>query len=123
MVSVSDIVAYVLLALLVIINNHLAPSLPPQNVQGSVTNSTSIQLTWEPPISSGQNGIIERYIVSVTEAETMRQFVLTSVTTSITAVDLHPYYTYSFIVSAVTIAEGPYTPALSLQTQQDGEQF
>ena len=101
---------------------HPAPSLPPQNVQGSVANSTSIQLTWEPPIFSGQNGIIEHYIVSVTEAETMRQFVLTAVTTSITAVDLHPYYTYSFAVSAVTIAEGPYTQTLSLQTQQDGEQ-
>ena len=88
-----------------------------------MANSTSIQLTWEPPIFSGQNGIIEHYIVSVTEAETMRQFVLTSVTTSITAVDLHPYYTYSFAVSAVTIAEGPYTQALSLQTQQDGKQI
>ena len=88
-----------------------------------MANSTTIQLTWEPPIFSAQNGIIEQYIISVTEAETMRQFTLASTTTSITAVSLHPYYMYSFTVSAVTIAEGPYTQALSLQTQQDGEQL
>ena len=57
----------------------------------------------------------------MTEEETMRQFELTSITTSITATALHPYYTYSFTISAVTVAEGPYSQPLSLQTLEDGE--
>ena len=107
---------------MVAIINHSVPSLPPRNVQGSVASSTNILLTWEAPVSSGQNGIIQHYVVRVTEVETMREFLLTSVTTSISAVDLHPYYTYSFTVAAVTIGQGPSTPALSLQTLEDGEQ-
>lgn len=109
-------------SVMVAIINHSVPSLPPRNVQGSVASSTNILLTWEAPVSSGQNGIIQHYVVRVTEVETMREFLLTSVTTSISAVDLHPYYTYSFTVAAVTIGQGPSTPALSLQTLEDGEQ-
>ena len=51
----------------------------------------------------------------------MRQFQLMSSTTSITATTLHPYYTYSFAISAVTVGEGPYSQPLSLQTLEDGE--
>jgi hypothetical protein len=57
----------------------------------------------------------------VTEEETMRQFQLISTTTSISATALHPYYTYSFTVSAVTVGEGPYSQSLSLQTLEDGK--
>ena len=85
-------------------------------------NSTSIELTWEPPLFSNQNGIIRSYVVSVVEAETMGHFQLTSTTTSIIAVGLHPYYTYSFTLAAVTVGQGPYTQALTLQTFEDGEQ-
>ena len=51
----------------------------------------------------------------------MRQFQLMSTTTSVTATALHPYYTYSFTISAVTVGEGPYSQSLSLQTLEDGE--
>ena len=51
----------------------------------------------------------------------MRQFQLMSTTTSITAAALHPYYTYSFTISAVTVGEGPYSQPLSLQTLEDGK--
>ena len=78
---------------------------------------------WQPPAPSSQNGIIQHYIISVLEAETMRQFQLTSTTTSIDAVGLHPYYTYSFTVTAVTVGQGPYSQAVSLQTLEDGEKI
>ena len=51
----------------------------------------------------------------------MRQFQLMSTTTSITAAALHPYYTYSFTISAVTVGEGPYSQPLSLQTLENGK--
>ena len=98
-----------------------APSSPPKSIEGSVSSSTSIQLSWQPPAPSSQNGIIQHYVISVTEEETMRQFRLISTTTSITATALHPYYTYSFTISAVTVGEGPYSQPLSLQTLEDGE--
>ena len=101
----------------------LAPSSPPQSIEGSVSSSTSILLTWQPPAPSNQNGIIQHYISRVTEEETMRQFQLMSTTTSITATALHPYYTYSFTISAVTVSEGPYSQPLSLQTLEDGKQL
>ena len=101
---------------------HTAPSSPPQNVEGSAANSTSIQLTWQPPVLSSQNGIIQHYVVSVIEDETMRQFQLTSSTTSISAIGLHPYFTYSFTIAAVTVGQGPYSQAMSIQTLEDGEQ-
>ena len=51
----------------------------------------------------------------------MRQFQLMSTTTSITATALHPYYIYSFTISAVTVGEGPYSQPLSLRTLEDGK--
>ena len=86
-----------------------------------MSSSTSIQLTWQPPAPSNQNGIILHYVISVTEEETMRQFQLMSTSTTVVATALHPYYTYSFTVSAVTVGEGPYSQPLSIQTLEDGE--
>ena len=85
------------------------------------TNSTTTQLSWQPPLPSSQNGIIRHYLIHVTEEETMRQFELMSASTSVTASDLHPYYTYSFTVSAVTVGQGPYSEEISVQTLEEGE--
>ena len=98
---------------------YIAPSAPPQNVLGTVVNSTSIEVSWEPPSSGDRNGIIQSYIISVLEEETMRQFQLTSAALTVAdVVGLHPYYTYIITVSAVTVGEGPYSSAISLRTIQ-----
>ena len=34
---------------------------------------------------------------------------------------IHPHYTYNISISAVTIASGPYTTAVTIQTPQDGK--
>lgn len=41
-----------------------APTLPPDNVQCSVLNAQSLDISWEPPLLSGQNGIIQGYKVT-----------------------------------------------------------
>ena len=82
-----------------------------------------MQLAWLPPESGGQNGIIQRYLISVTEVDTMRQFQLTSASPFATVLGLHPHYTYSFAVAAVTVGEGPYSEEISVQTLEDGEQM
>ena len=98
-----------------------APSSPPRDVRFISANSMSIQLSWQPPLPSNQNGIIQHYLIRVTEEETTRQFELMPTSTSVTVTDLHPYYTYSFTVSAVTVGQGPYSEEISLQTLEDGE--
>ena len=103
-------------------NTPTAPSSPPQDVQSIHVNSTGIQLAWRPPQPSGQNGIIQHYLISVTELDTMRQLQLTFTSTFAIVSGLHPYYTYSFTITAVTVSEGPYSEEISVQTLEDGEQ-
>ena len=100
--------------------NTTAPSLPPTDVRLIAANSTSVQLSWQPPLLTGQNGIIQQYLIRVIEEETMRQFELMSTRTSATATDLYPYHTYSFTVAAVTVGQGPYSEEISVQTLEDG---
>ena len=41
--------------------------------------------------------------------------------TSTVVTDLHPYYTYSFKVAAVTIAAGPQSIAVTAKTLESGK--
>ena len=75
---------------------------------------------WEPPLLSGQNGIIQYYIINVTEQATMRQFNIESITNYFTLVDLHPYYLHIISVSAVTVGQGPFSDEVEIQTLEDG---
>ena len=84
-------------------------------------NSRAISLSWSPPPASGTNGVIREYRINVTEVETQRVFTLTSTTTSIAIQSLHPYYTYSCVVSAYTVGYGPYTTVFNITTPEDGE--
>ena len=83
--------------------------------------STEILLFWNPPPADAQNGIITRYMISITEVETGRLFSLLSATNSLNVTSLHPYYTYNFTIAAVTIVgDGPYTMSITIVTLQDG---
>ena len=83
--------------------------------------STGISLFWNPPPADAQNGIITRYMISITEVETNRSFSLFSATTSVNVTLLHPYYTYNFTIAAVTmVGDGPYTRSITIMTLQDG---
>ena len=99
----------------------VAPSSPPENLTVSVISSTSIGLTWTPPLLLARNGIITEYHINVTELDTGSSQILTSFTTSLVAQMLHPYYTYDFSVSAHTVATGPYSDSEIIQTPEDGE--
>ena len=75
---------------------------------------------WEPPLLSGQNGIIQFYVINITEQATMRQFSVESTTNYFTLVDLHPYYLHIISVSAVTVGQGPFSDTVSVLTLEDG---
>ena len=101
---------------------YSVPSSPPQSLHGNAMSSTGITLFWDPPPVDAQNGIITRYLISITEVKTGRSFSLFSPTTSVNVTSLHPFYTYNCAVAALTIVgDGPYTTSIAIVTLQDGK--
>ena len=85
--------------------------------------SRSISLIWDPPTVANQNGIIRTYIIRVTVLESGENIPLMSNSTAINLELLHPYYTYSFVISAVTIGPGPPSSAYNVITDEEGKPF
>ena len=108
------------MALYSAVNISIVPRTPPQNVSGSVVNSSAIVLNWNPPDIDDQNGIVRYYVVNVTEVQTANVFQCTANTTGLSISSLHPSYMYVIVVSAATIGPGPFSPALTLQTAEAG---
>ena len=99
---------------------YIAPSGPPQGLSAVANGPRTIQISWSQPLSEEQNGVIRRYTVNITTAETGQQIQLTTADTLITAENLHPHYNYRISVAAITVATGPFSAVLSQQTPQDG---
>ena len=97
------------------------PSSAPVHLQGRAMNSRVIQVQWEPPPLVDQNGVIRGYIINISVAETGSSFQLTAGTNAVNISALHPFYTYTITVAAVTIGPGPYGLALNIQTPEDGK--
>ena len=97
------------------------PSDAPQFVRYTAVTSTSVDLSWSPPPTEHHNGIIRQYIVRVVVQDTGEIFIHSTVQLSITVGSLHPYYTYNFSVSAVTVVPGPYSVPLIVQTLPDSK--
>ena len=70
-------------------------------------SSSTLMLQWNPPNSDNIHGIIQNYEVKLVEQETSIETQITTIDTTITVTNLHPYYTYQCKVSAVTVAIGP----------------
>ena len=84
-------------------------------------NSTALNISWENPPADQINGIIEYYSVKVHVSDTAEDFLFTPSTKSIILDGLHPYYTHTVFVAAVTVAIGPYSAAESAKTLADGK--
>ena len=98
-----------------------APASPPTNVTGRATDSTTIVLSWSPPPPGNQNGIIRSYNISVLEQDTGREFSRTSVNTEESFHSLHPFYIYSVTITATTVAPGPPSSPIMVQTEEDSK--
>ena len=77
-------------------------------------------MTWEPPPPPDQNGFIRGYQVTVTEKVTSTTFQVSTNATELTISSLHPFYTYECTVSAITVAQGPYSMKVTVQTLEAG---
>ena len=82
--------------------------------------SDSFTLTWEPPPFEEINGFIRYYVVSVAETDTGRVFDATPNSTQAILDGLHPFYTYSYTISAMTIGLGPHTTPMLVQLAEAG---
>ena len=100
---------------------HLAPSTPPVNVMAILVNSSGFTLMWDTPPAKDQNGVIRHYAVHITEIDTGLNHTLNSTLTQTAVYFLHPYYNYSYAVSAVTIEIGPFSNATNVRTSQNGK--
>ena len=80
-----------------------------------------MHVSWSPPLTNEINGIIQYYVVNVTVSETTDEYHFEANSTNLTINDLHPHYTYHVVVSAFTIALGPYSASQHITTLQDGK--
>ena len=100
----------------------VVPTASPESLSHTEVLSTSVVLQWNPPPSDQQNGLIRHYIINISELETGQNYSLNTTSQTEQFISgLHPFYTYTFSVSAVTVASGPYSERYTVQTQQDGK--
>ena len=89
-------------------------------MQVSTLYSRQVELVWAPPPMDQQNGIIRRYIINVTSVDDGVELIAYSQTTSTLVQNLHPFTKYFCSVSAETVAPGPFSPPIVIQTPEDG---
>jgi len=104
-------------------NPNPVPTGPPLSFQATPINSSAIQLTWDPPTTEQQNGIIQQYLINMTAMESGESYQLISPNTSLTVNDLHPYYHYNLLVAAVTTEAGPFSNILLVLMPEDGKSY
>ena len=75
---------------------------------------------WDTIAVENRNGIIRHYLVSVLEVETGGVHVYTCVAIHLNISGLHPHYTYTCMVAAVTNRVGPFSQNVSIITPQGG---
>ena len=101
-----------------------APSAPPEEVFVLVANPTAVQIEWYPPREEDRNGVIQIYIINITEFDTGDSWQLTvEDDTDAFIPSLHPFYSYSFSVAAQTSALGPFTAPTIVEMPEDGMQL
>ena len=102
--------------------SYSVPETAPLQFTVQATDSRILVLSWEPPLPEDRNGIITNYTINITEMETGTQSQLVADNTTITALPLHPHYTYSCTVAAETsVGLGPYTALRAVQMPEDGK--
>lgn len=98
-----------------------APTGHPLNISIDIVSSESISVTWAPPLTEDQNGIIASYSVqvhSIVTGET-RVYVREGHHSQITIDSLHPYYDYDVSMAAETVGIGPFSAPQRVLTLED----
>ena len=99
------------------------PEAPPIMISHSNVMSRSVDLSWSAPRSDRQNGVIRYYVIEAYENDTGNTtlYQTPSALTSFTVSSLHPYYTYTFRIAAITTGRGPLSTSYPVLTAQDSK--
>ncbi len=104
----------------------IAPSGPPQSVEVFVASSTSLYISWAPPIPGELNGEIVGYTVTVgvegrKRLSPLYHFLPGASTSNFTLEGLRPFTNFTITVSASTqVGIGPPSPPQTVLTSEDG---
>ena len=94
-------------------------------IQSTIVNPTTILMTWQPPPSEHQNGIITAYVVNVylgDNSTIVQQYTTSSL--SVTLLGLYPFSTYVVVFAAETgVGSGPFSSGFRIYTPEDGKIF
>ena len=97
----------------------LALRFPPANVSVRVLNSTSLRVSWDPPLAL--NGITVNYTVVYAAGITYRSKLVSGGILSLTLTGLNEFTRYNVSVSAFTLGSiGPESSPISVITDEDG---
>ncbi len=103
-----------------VVQLFLEPSDKPHNVSVSATSATTVLMKWSPPPDEHRNGIINSYTVHVAGVDTGDEFQRSVNSLQVLITDLHPFNSYKFSVTAVTITEGPFSEPMVLKMPEAG---
>ena len=106
-----------------IFHSAAAPSGPPTNFQVRADTSRSLVLSWDPPLPHHQNGIVRMYTVTVALNNVQLTNISTTANTIRVTALIRPFRTYMCSVVAETVAVGPATENIAVQTPEDSECF
>ena len=96
-----------------------APSGPPQNLTGEFINSTSLRITWDPPLFNDQNGDIRGYNISYNVSADGEENIFVR-DTIVELAGLQKFTFYNVSVQAFTVGSGPIAYTV-VRTDSDGE--
>ena len=100
--------------------HSIVPTSPPQLTGAVVRDSRTVILSWSPPDSDKQNGLVREYRIRLTELHSGNVSLFVSLTTNLEITSLHPDFTYEWIVAAFTIGVGPYSTVFNFTTPENG---
>lgn len=101
--------------LCIILVCYSAPEGPPLSVSALPLDSSSLILTWEPPLLELRNGIIQQYTIRITELKSGTVITVSTEDTSINVTSLHPHYEYNITVAAETFDVGLFSSPFVIQ--------
>ena len=95
----------------------------PEITTSYAIDSSTVAIQWDPLPEEDRNGIVREYQVFIYNVNTGKN--KTVVFTTMTAIigSLTPSFSYNFFVSAVTVAEGPYSTVINITMPEDGNNF
>ena len=98
-------------------NLHAVPTAPPTAIKKYSLNATSTLLTWRPPLTESQNGVIREYHVELTQANTTTLFTTQEPYVLVNSLKLGVILT--FRVAAFTVGMGPLSEAITIMQDID----